>query len=112
MVALAFVLLAGAGAISRALAGEALNRPVFPWGTVLVNVTGSFALGLIMAWSPPATTLAGTAFLGAYTTFSSFSRDVASLWEHKKRRAAIGYVAFTVLGSVTAAIAGLALSGG
>lgn len=107
----AFVMLAAAGAVARALAGATLNGPRFPLGTLVVNIAGSFALGLIAAWSAPASTLAGTAFLGAFTTFSSFARDVAALWEEGQRAQCVAYVVLTLGGSVTAAWAGLVFAG-
>ena len=73
-------MLAAAGALARALAGRRLNRAL-PVGTVLVNVSGSFALGLLAGAAPPVVTAVGTGGLGAYTTFSSFARDAVALAE-------------------------------
>lgn len=61
---------------------------VFPYGTLLVNMLGSFALALFGAWfaartglSPQLRLLVGAGFFGAFTTFSTFANDSFSLWE-------------------------------
>ena len=111
MIAAAFIALAAAGALTRALVGRALNRG-FPTGTLLINVSGSFALGLLHGASPAALTTVGTGGLGAYTTFSSFSRDAIALVEEGRRVAAVIYVASTLIAGVAAAAAGIVLSRG
>jgi CrcB protein len=111
VIAIAFVALAAAGALSRALVGRSLNR-AFPVGTLLVNVSGSFALGLLHGASPAVLTAAGTGGLGAYTTFSSFARDAIALVEERKPWAAVGYVGSTVVVGVAAAALGIVLSRG
>ena len=110
VVALAFVVAAAAGALARALVGRRLNGP-FPWGTLTVNISGSFVLGLLAHASSFAATVFGTGLLGAYTTYSSFARDIAALWERRARTAALAYGLATLLpelklmiGMVTAAI--------
>jgi len=79
----------------------------FPWGTIIVNVTGSFLIGLIAAvaspegrLSPPARTLA-TQFLmlglcGGYTTFSSFSLQTLNLLREREWLYAGGNVLWSV----------------
>lgn len=88
----------------------------FPWGTLSVNVIGSFAIGVLietlaLAWSPPIELRAFLAVgvLGAFTTFSTFSMDVVLLYERGQLAAAAGYVAGSVVLSVAALFAGLAL---
>ncbi|HEY5080324.1 MAG TPA: fluoride efflux transporter CrcB [Bauldia sp.] len=90
----------------------------FPWGTFIVNVVGSFAMGVIVAWlafragggwSQHTRLLLTTGFLGGFTTFSTFSLDTALLWERDAYAAAIGYVAISVLLGVLGLFAGLAL---
>ena len=111
MIAVAFVALAAAGALARAVVGHRLNR-AFPTGTLLVNVTGSFALGLLSGASPAVVTAVGTGGLGAYTTFSSFARDVVALVEERKWGSAATYVLATLVIGVAAAAAGVSLSRG
>ena len=72
-------------------------RGPFPLGTLMVNLSGCFALGLLLGllvrqpqW--PTAELAlilGTGFCGAYTTFSSFAFETMQLWRHGQRRAAL-----------------------
>lgn len=104
-----FVLAAGLGALGRAGVGHRLNRhDGFPLGTLAVNVSGSFALGLLAGVSPPVLTVLGTGALGAYTTFSSFARDAVALVEQGRPRTAALYVGATCVLCVAAAWAGLA----
>ncbi len=106
------------GASARYLAGVALTRalgPEFPWGTVAVNVIGSFLMGvLIVALGH----VGGTRFLpflavgvlGGFTTFSSFSLDAVTLYERGAMGAAAGYVVGSVVLSLVALVAGLAMA--
>jgi fluoride exporter len=82
----------------------------FPYGTFIINITGSIVMGLIagyLAFRGEATQhwrlFLMTGILGGYTTFSAFSLDTAMLYE----RGAVGLAAFYVLGSVGISIAGL-----
>jgi CrcB protein len=82
----------------------------FPWGTFIINITGSTVMGLIAGYlafkgeaSQPWRLFVMTGILGGYTTFSAFSLDAATLYE----RGAIGIAAFYVLGSVVFSILGL-----
>jgi CrcB protein len=110
--ALAFVAAAGTGAVARALVARSLEHEHgFPLGTVVVNVTGSVALGLLVGIDAPTLTILGTGLLGAFTTFSSFARDAVALAEQKHWLQATTYLASTCALTVTAAAAGLAISG-
>lgn len=79
-------------------------------GIFLLNVAGSFALGFALAWlegrSEVMTIFVGTGFLGALTTFSTFSGDAVRLLGQSP-----GYFALYVVGSVLAAIALFVLGG-
>ena len=82
----------------------------FPYGTFIINITGSIVMGLIAGYlafrgeaSQHWRLFLMTGILGGYTTFSAFSLDTAMLYE----RGAVGLAAFYVLGSVGISIAGL-----
>src|ERR1700710_2445888 len=82
----------------------------FPYGTFIINISGSIAMGLIAGYlafkgeaSQPWRLFVVTGILGGYTTFSAFSLDTALLYE----RSEIGLALFYVLGSVIFSIAGL-----
>jgi len=82
----------------------------FPYGTFIINISGSIVMGLIagyLAFRGEATQhwrlFLMTGILGGYTTFSAFSLDTALLYE----RGALGLAAFYVLGSVGFSLAGL-----
>jgi CrcB protein len=109
--ALAFVLAAAAGALARAGAGRRWNRhDGLAVGTLVVNVTGSYLLGLASGLTPPALTVIGVGGLGAYTTFSSFARDAAALAERRRLALAALYVAANCALGVGAAAVGVALA--
>ncbi len=108
--AVAFVVAAGVGALARAEAGRRWNRPDgLAVGTLVVNVSGSFLLGLLSELTPPAITILGVGALGAYTTFSSFARDTVALVEQHRLWLAAGYVAMSYALGFGAAAVGVAL---
>ena len=89
----------------------------FPFGTVIVNVLGSFALGVLIemsafAWSPSAELRAFlvAGVLGAFTTFSTFSLDAVSLWTRGDFLLAGMYMAGSVLFGITGLLAGMFLT--
>ena len=109
--AAAFVLAAATGALARAEAGRRWNRhDGVAYGTLLVNVTGSFLIGLASKVAPPALTVLGVGGLGAYTTFSSFARDVVALGEGRRALLALAYVVASCVLGIGAAAVGVALA--
>jgi CrcB protein len=84
---------------------------VFPWGTLAVNVTGSFALGLLTgcAAAPAVTALAGTGFCGALTTYSTFGLETVRLAEDGARFYAVANVLVSVAAGLAAAGCGYAV---
>lgn len=101
-----FLVAAGAGALTRWRIGVALPRPL---GTLLVNLAGSFGLGLLDQWSAPELTVVGVGALGAVTTFSTLSDDIVGLGA-RRPLAAVAYVAVTIGGGLGAAATGIALA--
>jgi fluoride exporter len=94
-----------------------LIGPDFPWGTVVVNIVGSFLMGVLIAlmalkWSPGQETRAflTTGVLGGFTTFSAFSLDFAVFVERRAFDLAFYYAAGSVALSLLAIFAGLWLS--
>lgn len=110
-----FLVAAAAGALLRAAVGDAFpERP--PWGTVVINGSGTLVLGLIAGLvrfhgvSPTVMTVLGTGFCGAYTTFSTFTYETVRLAEDGELTAAAVNVGATLLLGIAAATAGLALA--
>ena len=110
------VALGGAlGAALRYLVVVQMGRwmgPAFPWGTLTVNVAGSFAMGVLAAALGPRagmTPLLMTGVLGGFTTYSAFSLDTLALVERAAPLQALGYVAATLAGAIGGCAAGLVL---
>ena len=104
-----------AGAVARHgvnIGAGRLFGPGFPVGTVVVNILGSFLMGVLVvvlaargnALSP----LLMTGLLGGFTTFSAFSLDAVTLWQRGQGAVALAYVAGSVGLSLAALLAGLA----
>ena len=114
------VIVAAGGAVGaslRHLTGFAAMRLLgvnFPWGTLAVNIVGSFAMGVFIELlarrfgaSNELRLFVATGLLGGFTTFSAFSLDVAVLWERGAMATAAGYVLASVVGAILALFAGL-----
>jgi fluoride exporter len=90
--------------------------PAFPWHTFVVNVTGAFLLGLLMALSvergvvsPNWRLFAGVGILGGYTTFSTLSYESVKLLEQGFVLQGLGNIFGSGLAGLVAVVAGLAL---
>lgn len=86
----------------------------FPVGTLFINVSGSCVLGVYLTLAterftghPAVRLLVATGFLGAYTTFSTFSVEALRLIETGDAAAAIGYMVASVVLSIVAAAIGM-----
>ncbi|MGW8482288.1 fluoride efflux transporter FluC [Microbacterium sp. NPDC055903] len=102
----------GAGAALRYLVDVGVTHALgkrFPWGILVVNVTGSFALGVLTASLPDALFVLGAGLLGGYTTFSTAMLDSLGLWQTERRTSALLHLAGTFAASALAALAGLAV---
>ena len=103
-----------AGGAIGAMARHAVSRsamhllgPNFPWGTLTVNIAGSFAMGLIIVWlsqrepaSPALRAFLTVGLLGAFTTFSTFSLDVVTLYKDRTMMIAASYLIASFILSV------------
>jgi CrcB protein len=117
------VLLVAIGAFAGASARFFLSQRAaerfggnFPAGTLFVNLTGSFLLGVIATiiaerygGDRESSLLLATGFLGAYTTFSSFSLDTIRLIEAGALREAVTNIALNTIGGILLALAGVLL---
>jgi fluoride exporter len=88
----------------------------FPYGTMIVNVAGSFAIGLVIAFllrkypeHEAARLFLATGILGGFTTFSAFSMDVMNLLQRGEPGSAFAYIVGSVVLSIAAVFAGFAL---
>jgi fluoride exporter len=108
------------GSVLRFAMNEALSARLgraFPWGTLSINVVGSFLIGLLAVlllerWevSPAVRLGLMVGLLGGFTTFSSFSLEVVNLMQNGAFLRALLYVAASVIVCVLAAAAGIHLA--
>jgi CrcB protein len=94
----------------------AMFGPAFPWGTLAVNIGGSFLMGVLISvfahfWQPDAflRSFLIIGFLGAFTTFSAFSLDFVTLWERGDIIGAGLYAVASVVLSIAALFGGMFL---
>lgn len=108
------------GAPLRYLADRAVQSKhdsAFPWGTLAVNVAGSFVLGFLYVASrehgvsPHVMALVGTGFCGALTTYSTFSYETIRLVASRARFYALANVVASIVAGLGAALIGAAVSG-
>lgn len=126
MMSFFYVALGGAlGAAMRHgvnLAALRLVGPGFPVGTLLVNLAGSLAMGVLIGWLARRNgipllsldihdlrALLATGVLGGFTTFSAFALDALTIWERGQAALALAYVLASVVLSIAAVMVGLAL---
>jgi CrcB protein len=119
---IALVIGSALGGIARYVVSAIVARhagETFPWGTLLVNVTGAFLIGILGARAthdaslltqPAPWLFAVTGFLGCYTTVSSFSLQTLILAHDGKLRDALGNVVFSVGLGLAAVTAGFVLT--
>jgi CrcB protein len=111
LVTLAVGVLGGLGAIARFLLDGAVSGRLggdFPYGTIVVNVSGSFALGALVgaALGGAAFSVAGTGFIGAFTTFSTWALESHRLGEDGRLGLGLANFAVSLVLGVAAAWAG------
>ncbi|AZS80360.1 MULTISPECIES: fluoride efflux transporter CrcB [Achromobacter] len=103
------------GAWTRWLLSMWLNVESWPWGTFTVNLAGGYLVGVaiaLLAGHPewPAWIRLGviTGFMGALTTFSTFSAETVSMLERGAYGTALGYAGISLVGSLALTAAGIA----
>lgn len=101
------------GSVLRYAVSRAVHLPGFPVATVLVNVAGSFLMGLLAALFAHRggyhlAPFLLTGVLGGFTTFSAFSLDTLTLWHRGQHGLAAAYVAGSVALALLGVGAGLA----
>lgn len=102
----------GLGTLITGFAGNA-----FPWGTLAINVAGSFLLGLVAAvadrslMSPEMRTVLGVGFCGAFTTFSTFGLETVTLLRDGQAGRAVAYAGVSLVVGLLAVLAGLRVGG-
>ena len=91
--------------------------PGLPWATFIVNVVGSFLMGVVVAGIVPALggsmawrVFLATGILGGFTTFSAFSLDVVELMQRQQMGPALLYVSGSFVLSIAALAAGMTLA--
>lgn len=106
------------GGVARFFVSGVVGRRIgetFPWGTIVVNVSGALVLGIIAAiadrrtaaFMPDIWALAAVGFIGSYTTVSSFSLQTLALVQNGELLAAGRNVALSLIGSMAAIALGL-----
>jgi CrcB protein len=109
-------LIGGFGAVARFMVDRAVTKRKsnsFPLGTFVINISGAWLLGFIggLALSPHMALLAGTAFVGAYTTFSTWMLETQRLGEERQVSFAFANIALSVVLGLSAAALGLWMGG-
>ena len=116
MIYLLIALGGAAGSVLRYLVGGAVQRTSdsgFPIGTMVVNVSGCFIIGVLvrqflnMQLSPELRALLIVGFCGGFTTFSTFSAETLALIEGGEYGRATGYVVLSVTLCLAATLAGM-----
>lgn len=118
---LAISLGASIGALSRWQLGLWLNQghAVLPWGTLAANWIGAWLVGVAVVFFQSQTQIDPvwrlalvTGFLGALTTFSTFSVEVVAMLQHGRHLLAFGTAALHLLGSLALTLLGMRMAGG
>jgi CrcB protein len=111
------VVLGGVGAVLRFLVDGAVSARAgraFPYGTLVVNLSGAFVLGLLagLALDRTAALLAGTAAVGAYTTFSTWMFETQRLGEDRQVRPLLANLGVSLVAGLAVAELGRWVGGG
>lgn len=106
----------GLGSVARFMVDRAVARRAarsFPFGTLTVNISGAVLLGFItgLTLSHQVALLAGTAFVGAYTTFSTWMLETQRLTEERQVLPALANLVVSVVLGIAAAVTGQWIAG-
>ncbi|MDG2301017.1 MAG: CrcB family protein [Acidimicrobiales bacterium] len=103
-----FILLAAIGSLLRWILQNPQRSHKF-MGTFLVNVIASFLLGFLLGGSPSGEmiSIAGTGFLGSFSTFSTAMMEANDTLERQQKLSAVFYLASSIVAGVAAALLGL-----
>jgi CrcB protein len=110
----AVILIGGVGSVARFLldgiVGAAIGKD-FPYGTLVINISGAIVLGLLtgLALSDTASLLAGTAAVGSYTTFSTWMLESQRMAEERQAPKVAANIVFSLVLGVAAAALGQAI---
>jgi CrcB protein len=109
----------GIGSVARHIVNQICAAVLginFGWGTLFVNILGSFLMGVLAGWfalkgeaGQLSRLFVTTGILGGFTTFSAFSLDAVLLWQRGQTASAIIYVVASVLLAVLGLFAGLVM---
>ena len=107
----------GIGSMLRLLIAIASKQSGFPLGTLLVNILGSFAIGIIIACSMKDSfvtadwkTFLATGICGGFTTFSAFSMENLQMFQEGKIMQALLYIIISLVAGITAAWIGFKIA--
>lgn len=117
MKGISFLLVGSGGAIGSMLryaAASFIPAKSFPWPTLLVNIAGSFIIGMIAGWGIRSTEFSSgnlrlflaTGVCGGFTTFSSFSAENLKLLQEGRYMISLLYIGFSFISGIAAAWAG------
>lgn len=103
-----------AGSVLRYWVSLLLGDSDFPWGTLIVNIVGSFALGFLLSfalerWSVVLTTSLAVGLIGGFTTFSTFAWETLSIAQTGNLLRAAAYVGVSLVAGLAASVSGLVL---
>jgi fluoride exporter len=100
-------------ALPRRPHGVGPDGRIVPYGTFVVNISGALLLGLLsaLALSPDLALLAGTAFVGSYTTFSTWMLETQRLGEERQLLPAVANIVASLVLGLAAAWLGLSIGG-
>ena len=111
---------AALGGVARYYLASAVQQrvgPTFPWGTLVINVSGSLLLGVLMRYALATPSVSSelrvfltTGFCGGYTTFSTYSYETATLLEDGQYTRAGSYALASVVLALVATFAGFILA--